>query len=108
MALHRAGAAVAVIATHPFEFLRWSGADYSRLGANRLVQRRFERLCAFLVDNAERFEVVPIGRFMDDGFDIEPAIGLDGSAISATRRAVANFINDRLPARKPRRCSARA
>jgi hypothetical protein len=108
MALHRAGAAVAVILTHPFEFLRWSGADYSHLCANRLVQRRFERFCAFLVDNADCFEVVPIGRFVDEELDIEPAIGLDGSAISATRRAFENFINDRLPPRKPRRWSARA
>ncbi len=108
MALHRAGASVAVIVTHPFEFLRWSGADYSHLCANRLVQRRFERFCTFLVDNADCFEVVPIGRFVDEGFDFEPAIGLDGSAISATRRAFENFINDRLPPRKPRRWSARA
>ena len=36
------------------------------------------------------------------------AIVLDGSAISSTRRAVENFINNRLPRRKPRRWWASA
>lgn len=97
MALNRTGASVAVIVTHPFEFLRWSGPSFSKLRANRLVQRRFEKLCAFLAENTDTFEVVPIGRFIDDEFDFEPATSLNGSAISATRRAFENFINDRLP-----------
>jgi hypothetical protein len=95
--LHRAGASVAVIVTHPFEFLQWSGVGFSRLRANRLVQRRFKRLCAFLAENTDRFEVVPIGRLADDGLSAEPAIALDGNPFFATRRAVENFTNDRWP-----------
>lgn len=94
-ALHRAGASVAVIVTHPFEFLRWSGADFARLRPNRMVQRRFERLCAFLADNSDRFEVVPIGRLREEELDVEQAVSLDGDVISATRRTVENFVNDR-------------
>lgn len=100
-ALHQAGASVAVIVTHPFEFLQWSGAAYSKLRANRLVQQRFERLCAFFADNTDRFEVVPISSLVDEGLEFEPAIALEGSAISATRRAFENFLNDRLPSGMP-------
>lgn len=99
-ALHQAGASVAVIVTHPFEFLQWSGADYAYLRANRLVQRRFERLCAFLADNSHKFDVVPISRFADVENAVEPAVALHGKAASSMRRAAENFINDRLPFRK--------
>lgn len=94
-ALHRAGSSTAVIVTHPFEFLRWSGPGFSNLRANRLVQARFRKLCRFLARNTDKFEVVPISRFAEAA--IEPAVGLNGSAISSTIRAVANFTNDRLP-----------
>lgn len=96
-ALHEAGATVGVIVTHPFEFLCWSGASFRNLRANRLVQRRFENLCSFLAKNADKFEVVPIGRISDEELKIETAIRLDGNAISATCRSLENFINDRLP-----------
>ncbi len=96
-ALHNAGAPVAVIVTHPFEFLRWSDPDFAKLRANRLVQRRFEKLCAFLAENTDRFETVPIGRFMDEPFEFGAATDLDGNAVFATRRAVENFVNDRVP-----------
>jgi len=101
-ALHRAGASVAVIVTHPFEFLQWSGPDFSHLRANRLVQRRFARLCSFLAGNADKFEVVPISRFSGQEIEPEAAIELNGSAFSAARRAMENFVNDRLPRWTPR------
>ncbi len=95
--LHRAGGGIAVIVTHPFEFLKWSGASFSRLRANRMVQRRFERLCAFLAENGDRFEIVPFARIAADGIDPEPASELTGSPVSSVRRAVENFAVDHLP-----------
>jgi peptidoglycan/xylan/chitin deacetylase (PgdA/CDA1 family) len=99
-ALHRRNASVAMIVTHPFEFLRWSGPDFSKLTPNRLVQRRFERLCGFLAENADQFETVPISHFSDAEADLERATDLDGNPISATYRAIENFVNDRLPLRR--------
>lgn len=94
--LHEANAPIAVIVTHPFEFLQWSGPDYSNLRANRLVQRRFERLCAFLAENDDCFDVVPICHFAEEELSNEPAVELEGNAILGTGRAVTNFLNDRL------------
>ena len=95
--LHRAGASIAVIVTHPFEFLKWTGAAFSRMRPNRLVQRRLQRLCAFLADNGDRFEVVPLGRLAADGVAPEPARDLTGNPLSSVRRAIENFTVDHLP-----------
>lgn len=96
-ALNGAGGAHAVVVTHPFEFVKWSGPDFRRLRANRTVQRRFRRLCRFLEQEAERFEVVSLGRLAKDGIVPEEAIALDGRAVSATLRAVENFLSDHSP-----------
>jgi hypothetical protein len=64
---------------------------------NRLVQRRLQRLCAFLADNGDRFEVVPLGRLAADGVAPEPARDLTGNPLSSVRRAIENFTVDHLP-----------
>ena len=64
---------------------------------NRLVQRRFDRLCAFLTGNRDQFDVVPIDEIASAGIEPEEAIALNGGVISSTRRAVENFVNDHLP-----------
>jgi hypothetical protein len=96
-ALNEAGGSLAVIVTHPFEFLKWSGPDFSRLRANRVVQRRFERLCRFLAQATDRFEAVSMDRLAEEGIEPENAVTLDGRALASTLRAVENFVNDRLP-----------
>lgn len=94
--LHTRGASVAVVVTHPFEFLKWSGPDFSRLRANRLVQRRFAQLCQFLAANADRFEVVGLGE-IEGRMDGEDGVVLDGSPLYSVWRAIENFVNDRVP-----------
>ena len=96
-ALRAAGSSVAVIVTHPFEFLKWSGSTFSRLRRNRLVQRRFNRLCAFLAENGDQFNVVPIDVIARTGIESEPAITIKGGMVSSTLRAAENFVNDHLP-----------
>lgn len=96
-AINQAGGSIAVIVSHPFEFLKWSGPEFSQLRANRVVQRRFERLCRFLAQEADRFEVVPMAGIAEAGILPEEAVNLDGRALAATLRAVENFVNDRLP-----------
>lgn len=95
-ALHQAGASLAVLVTHPFEFLKWSGPEFSRLRVNRLVQRRFEQLCRFLADNSDRFEAVGLDQIEED-IGTEDEVALDGSPIYSTWRAIENFVNDRVP-----------
>lgn len=94
--LHAAGGPVAVIVTHPFEFLKRADARYSKLRANRLVQTRFERLCAFLADNADRFETQPLpaaAAALTPPSDPPP---LAGSPVRSVLRAAQNVLNDRL------------
>jgi hypothetical protein len=95
--LNRSGGSLAVIVTHPFEFLKWTGPDFSRLRANRLVQRRFERLCRFLARESERFEVISMGRLAETDLAPQEAVALDGRPVASTLRAVENFVNDRFP-----------
>ncbi|WP_193369777.1 hypothetical protein [Pelagibius marinus] len=97
ISVNRAGGTVAVVVTHPFEFVKWSGPDFSRLRANTVVQRRFAQLCHFLTQAADRFEVVPMGRIAEAGIEPEEAVSLHGRALSSTLRAVENFVNDRFP-----------
>lgn len=95
--LNAAGGSIAVIVTHPFEFMKWSGPQFSRLRANRTVQRRFRYLCRFLEEQTDCFEVVPLGQLAEERIALEAPVVLDGRAGVATLRAVENFLNDHLP-----------
>ena len=91
------GCSTVVIVTHPFEFLKWSGDGFDKLRPNRLVQKRFQELCRFLSSNPDRFEVVPMADFENRAVKAEPAPDLRGRPHTALRRAMENFVNDRLP-----------
>lgn len=90
------GGSVAVIITHPFEFTKCRDPQYRGLRPNRMVQRRFERLCTYLDRNRDRFEVVTMGALGETEMSEEPAFGLRGHAGLAFFRAANNFINDRI------------
>lgn len=96
-ALNDAGGSLAVIVTHPFEYLKWTGPDFSQLRANKVVQQRFERLCTFLAQASNRFDVVSMDHIAEEGVAPENAVALNGRALSSTLRAVENFVNDHLP-----------
>ena len=99
--LHRqqAGGGIAVIVTHPFEFLKPGDFRYSRMTANRLVQGRFRALCSFLAREQDAFEVVALAEAASHGTATsnDPPLELEGSALPALIRAGQNFLNDRLP-----------
>lgn len=92
-------AGVAVIVTHPFEFIKPGDFRYSRMKANGLVQGRLQRLCAFLAEESDKFEVVPLREAATqaplDGRGA-PAIP-KGNPLRAFVRAGQNYLNDRLP-----------
>ena len=94
--LHAAGGAVAVIVTHPFEFLKRDDCRFANMRPNRLVQSRFEQLCAFLAENADRFQTE---RLEAAAAALKPPSAppaLVGSAMQSMVRAAQNLINDRL------------
>lgn len=87
---------VVVILTHPFEFIKKRDFRYRGLRANRMVQNRFRRLCAFLADHRDRFEVVPLAAAANSLDLGQKWTELTGSALDSTARAVANVVNDHL------------
>ena len=97
--MHEGRGGLAVIVTHPFEFLKPGDFRYSRMTANRLVQGRFRALCAFLARESNSFEVVPLNEAAarqapEAGGEIPV---LEGGGMPAILRAGQNFLNDRLP-----------
>ncbi|WP_417320315.1 hypothetical protein [Emcibacter sp.] len=91
---HDKGMEVAMIVTHPFEFIKVDNYRYENIRANRLVQKRLEKVCRFLDDNRDRFEVVPLAEAASRSIEAPPA-KLQGSPLLSTLRAVENFTNDR-------------
>ncbi len=90
---------VAVIVTHPFEFIKSRDFRYSRMKANALVQGRLKRLCAFLAEESDKFEVVPLQEAATQApgsNGATPPIP-EGNPLRAFVRAGENYLNDRLP-----------
>jgi peptidoglycan/xylan/chitin deacetylase (PgdA/CDA1 family) len=87
---------VAVIVTHPFEFIKKRDFRYTNLRPNRMIQGRFRRLCGFLSANRHRFDVVPLA-VAADALGSRPSWReLTGNTLASTVRAMANALNDRL------------
>jgi peptidoglycan/xylan/chitin deacetylase (PgdA/CDA1 family) len=93
---HQYGNPVVVIVTHPFEFIKRSDCRFNNLRRNRMVQNRLRRLCRFLSENRDRFEVVPLAAAAAVVGARAAWKELQGSAVSSLIRAAANAINDRL------------
>ncbi len=87
---------VVVIVTHPFEFIKKRNFRYIDLRSNRMIQNRFRRLCDFLSANSDKFEVVSLGDAATALDSRQRWTELSGNALSATIRAAANALNDRL------------
>jgi hypothetical protein len=85
-----------VLVTHPFEFIKKADFRYNSLRPNRLVQRRLERLCQFLAQNSERFQVSTFGALSDQiPLAGEAAPKLQSSVAKSLIRSAQNLINDR-------------
>jgi peptidoglycan/xylan/chitin deacetylase (PgdA/CDA1 family) len=95
-AAHSCKNAVVVILTHPFEFTKRRDFRYKRLRANRLVQRRFRQLCAFLAANQDKFEVTPLSKAAYQLSGSETWTDLRGRWTHSLVRAGQNFLNDHL------------
>ena len=94
--LHAVSGVVAVIVTHPFEYLKSDDYRYTNMRANRMVQGRLEKLCAFLVDNADRFDTVPLDCAARALTPQSKSPALVGCPVNAIFRAAQNIVNDRI------------
>lgn len=54
---HSQGVESIVLLTHPFEFIKYVAPDFTNLRPNPINQGRLEKLCAFLSQNRDRFDV---------------------------------------------------
>lgn len=94
--LHKAGGKIAVILTHPFEFLKKDDFRYTNMRANALVQSRFAKLCAFLAKNEPQFTTVTLAQAAVSLENPYVSPRLEGKAVYSVCRAAQNFLNDRL------------
>jgi hypothetical protein len=92
--LHVKGGSIAMLVTHPFEFLKRDDLRYSGMRRNELVQGRFERLCRFLASNHDRFEVVTLAAAANSLPAGSASVPLKGTALRSVVRAAQNYVND--------------
>jgi peptidoglycan/xylan/chitin deacetylase (PgdA/CDA1 family) len=86
---------IAMIVTHPFEFVKKDNYRYFNIRINKMIQARMESLCYFLKKNSDRFQVIPIS----EAAQIEPynsSYLLKSNPVFSFLRATTNFINDRI------------
>ncbi len=80
---HANGWYAVVIVLHSFEFVRVDALERGGSAPQRLLADRFERLCAHLADNAERFESC---HFADIDRSVVPRAGHPAVSVSSRSR----------------------
>ncbi len=93
--MEKSGHQVAVIVTHPFEFLKTKDFRYTNMRINKIVQNRAKHLFNFLSNNSDRFQVIPITEAItiQDTHSCNP---VSGNPVLSFWRSAENFINDRI------------
>lgn len=87
-----------VILTHPFEYVKYDRPDFRGLLPNRINQRRLGRLCEFLRDHDDRYEVASFCDLASrpPASLSEPNVILKVPAQRVVERIVQNGLNSRL------------
>ena len=95
-----AGLSPIVILTHPFEFVKTGRNGRGRTGANRINQRRLERLCRFLAENDDGFVATSFVEAAPRWLTTPPAerAPLQAPIATVLGRIVGNKANDLIPA----------
>jgi len=96
---HRRQQGPVVILTHAHEYVKHRDLQFRRLRDNRVNQRRLHRLCAWLREHDDRFEVVTFGaqaRTLLQGGGA-PSPDLSMPPLLTARRLAENWLNDHLP-----------
>ena len=94
-AMHAAGEPVAIIVTHPFDFIKRRDKQFTGMRVDHLVQRRWRGLCAFLARSRDRFETTTLE---GAGAVVAPRVPakLTNSPLTGTARAVVNYVGNYL------------
>ena len=94
---HKQSVDTLVLVTHPFEFIKKADFRYNSLRPNKVVQRRLDKLCHFLSQHQDRFQIGTFGALAQQlPKTSEPPPSLRSSTMSSIFRATQNFINDRI------------
>ena len=94
-AKHRAEAPVAIIVTHPFDFIKRRDKQFTGMRRDKLVQRRWRGLCEFLAANRDRFDVTTLER-AGAAAEARAATSVANGRIAGTARALSNYIGNHL------------
>jgi len=97
---HESNVESVVILTHPFEYVKRRQSDFCRLRRNRINQLRLVRLCEFLRDNSDRYEVATMGdlALSPRATPRSTNVVLMVPATRTIERMLQNVLNDRIPA----------
>ncbi|MCI4662719.1 MAG: hypothetical protein MRY63_12975 [Neomegalonema sp.] len=93
----KAGLDELILLTHPFEFVKFDGNQYENARTNRVIQRRFERLCAWLDAERERFPVRSFAQMAPEWINA-PAqrdVALSAPSHASAMRIIENIVTDR-------------
>ena len=94
-AMHRAEAEVAVIVTHPFDFIKRKDKQFTGMRVDHLVQRRWRGLCEFLSANRDRFETTTL-EGAGSAAQMKAVTPLRNRRITGSMRAMSNYIGNYL------------
>lgn len=89
--------AVAVIVTHPFEFIHKKNDRYDNLKVNNLIQKRARLLCEHLAAHKDRFDVVSFSDINCNDLHNTPHMSY-GKHRHSVRRTFENGFNDHIMA----------
>ncbi len=96
---HAANVESVVVLTHPFEFVKYDAPGFTNVYRNRINQRRLRKLCAFLAENKDHFEVATVGQLASG---VETSLPRGGNALlrapwpQVVGRMLENALNDRI------------
>lgn len=93
--MEKTGHEIAMIVTHPFEFIKYDDYRFKNMRINKLIQKRAEKLCEYLAKNSDRFRVIPITKVAElvNPKALKTPVGHSGLAFL---RTVENGINDNI------------
>lgn len=87
-----------VILTHPFEYIKTKSSVYSSFKINTLAKKRFLKLCQFLAENQDKFEVATFSELENLNIEKETAkrtnIEMTVPINLAIQRMAVNYLND--------------
>jgi hypothetical protein len=94
-AMHVAREPVAIVVTHPFDFIKRRDKQFTGMRVDHLVQRRWRGLCAFLASSRDRFEVTTLEGAGRSTLPHAPA-RLCNDRFTGTARAFTNYVGNHL------------